>query len=157
MSCGTEQADTQVDAEKIVESKPIETFKPITEESKVSELEKEIVVPETKKIIEQVVEESISEEPIIEETIPTFVVNVSKVVKICNGLCKSSAKAYCSNKREVVFWENQITYGTCRSLAKYNKSFQKCESFCKSYGENKWPSSYCTLPDGSSDNNCDGK
>lgn len=94
-------------------------------------------------------------EPEIIDT-PELVPNLQVVIQKCDSLCWTDSKNYCTAENEVIFSDSSVTYGTCRSLSKYNKKFNRCQWFCKSYGNNKWSKSYCTLPDGSSDRKCDG-
>lgn len=79
-----------------------------------------------------------------EDTSTENVSTVDAVIEKCNNECKTDAQSYCLEKKEVIFSSETIRFGTCRSFAKYNSQFQKCEWFCEQFWNNKWPESYCT-------------
>ncbi len=107
-------------------------------------IEKEIVKVEQEVITEQsitpkevvAIKEPI-EEKMVSEIPPVLEVNLSEIVQKCDSLCRTDSKSYCTVINEVVFSQTAVSYGTCRSLAKYNKSFHRCTGFCERYGENK--------------------
>jgi len=128
-------------------------------------IEKEIVKVEQEVITERSIipkEAVVIKEPMpiqknmASEESPVLEVNFSELVQKCDSLCRTDSKSYCTVINEAIFSQTAVSYGSCRSLAKYNKSFHRCTGFCEGYGENKWPNSKCTLATGTIDLNCDG-
>ncbi len=78
--------------------------------------------------------------------------NIQTLVNTCSALCHQDKEEYCQKERELIFENKDVTIGTCRSFAKFNLEFKKCEQFCKSYGHENG----CSLKDGTKDINCDG-
>ncbi len=59
-----------------------------------------------------------------------------KVIETCDSLCNVDSEAYCLKKRTISVKGAALT-GTCRSFSRKNSipGFNKCEGFCKKYGE----------------------
>ena len=112
---------------------------------KLSEENKEVLNEEVDKLLEEKdveLDELIDEEDKNEMGENKKVVEDKKVVSNLNDLineCKklNDKEEYCNTKKKLVLENGKTTYGTCRSLAKHRKDFQKKTGFVKNLEKRK--------------------
>ena len=141
--------ETSQEEEEIVESPIVEEVEqPIIEETtEEPEITPEIEVEQTPEVVEE------EPEPVVEVLSP----NIDSLVELCDSECNKKKGSYCNQVKELVISEEEVTYGTCRSFAKYRRDFNKCSGYCKSFGQEKETTNGCELESGKDDSNCDGK
>lgn len=158
-SCWEEQASnieqTPTDNTSIVQESTAQITRETTIELKEEEQQSTPVV-----IVEDTVDQTpdvIPEEEIVESIVEVTPVStmqpissLSDMLQTCRSECWSDAKSYCTEEKTFKNNGSTIT-GTCRSYAKYNPGFRRCEWFCKPFGQN---TIRCTNADGSVNMRC---
>lgn len=72
-------------------------------------------------------------EEIVENKLPDF----SEIRSVCKSECEVDKQKYCLEQKTFLNPSYLEVSWTCRTISKYNKSFWKCEWFCKEFWKNK--------------------